>query len=220
VIVFNLLSIPVVIVYLIAVALVQWLFPSLEGSGYQDITFAALALLISSFCEVVGLKGRLFWLPIWVTSLVVTVFVAYNDFGWLGLGVGVVGAAVLAFGFFRLGDHMHKKEWEVAPEKLRQAQEAVSQGNAESAWELYAEAFMYNFADGYAPHEARHNAQVLESFLKFADDKVAPQHLSNVEVFRDELKKGASSMKHLNCENSEERVGERPDCESGPGGGT
>lgn len=63
------------------------------GDDLTAVLVAWEALVVSVLCALADLKGRLFFLPMWVLALPLAFFITYTTYGWWGIG-SVVGPVV------------------------------------------------------------------------------------------------------------------------------
>ncbi|MCB9232724.1 MAG: hypothetical protein H6581_13720 [Bacteroidia bacterium] len=164
-IVFN---IPAVIVAAL-IGLVYWLVSLLipdswlNTDGNNVFLMLIIGTIVSVISETVGLKGRLFWLPMWLFGLLGTGFVSYGKWGWIGpVGMVVIGAGIFG-GLILLSRRVEKKEWENAPNALAELQRQFSLGtNTPDFWQAMKTAFFQPSFMKNTPEVCQHNLIVID----------------------------------------------------------
>ena len=138
-IVFNYAAIAVAVIIAIVVAPVifigNWISPGAMDGNWAIAACALIGTLISAACDAAGLKGRLFWLPMWLWGLGIAGYALYEEVGWVG-PVGALVAAGLLFGALMYWVYAdEKKSWANAPAALEAARASVQLGQHQQAWE-------------------------------------------------------------------------------------
>lgn len=101
-IVFNLYAIAVLAIIAVIVGPIYWLLPdSFAESPLGQVILMSIATLIAGLCEAGGLKGRLFFLPMWIIGIIGSIGFTYFEFGWIGIA-SLVGIIALVIGLFML----------------------------------------------------------------------------------------------------------------------
>jgi hypothetical protein len=160
-IVFNLFAIPIVLLVGAVGAGLIWLMPGVFGGPHEEITYSVLAILIGGLGEVVGLRGRLFFLPIWLIGGAVLAWQLWTLFGMIGLvaGGGLLGMLVVAF-VVVLVFTMASAEKE-APKRLEEARGLLAEGKLGEARTALGQAFMLPLFRTLKPEHAPHLRAVL-----------------------------------------------------------
>src|SRR5947209_2334539 len=102
-IIFNLWAIPVGIVIWLVLLAIERLFPALVTGTHFGWTLGIVATAVGGILELVGISGRLFFIPIWAVGLGTICF----HFGWIGT---CIFAAVMITGLVLLFRKAAKKE--------------------------------------------------------------------------------------------------------------
>jgi hypothetical protein len=100
-VVFNLVAVPVLLVIAALGYGLAWLAPTLMEGPYGELVWAGIALVVSLLGELVGLRARLFFLPVWLVAIAVGAWQGWALFGVVGLAAGG-GLLALAIGGFGL----------------------------------------------------------------------------------------------------------------------
>lgn len=160
-IVFNALAIPIVLLVGAIGAGLIWLAPGVFGAPYEEVTYSVLAIGIGGLGELVGLRGRLFFLPIWLIGGAVLAWQLSVLFGPTGLAVGggLFGALMLAFvGTLVVmisGQEKHKGK------RLQDARAELAKGAIEAAKTALADAWVIPAFGKTEAVRARHLLEVL-----------------------------------------------------------
>lgn len=160
-IVFNLWAIPVGLLIGLAWVGLEKLAPGTFGGAHENLTISGLAIVIGGLGEVVGLKARLFFMPVWLLGSFVGAYQAYSLFGGAGLAVGA-GVVLGLIGLF-IATIVWSSRGEVdkIPERLDEARAAFAKGDAEAGREAVADAYVTPFGKLTADH-ARKLMPVIE----------------------------------------------------------
>ena len=165
-IIFNFYAIAVaaiiVIVLLPVLGFISAISPDFaENEALMGLVLWPCATVVAGLCEAVGLKGRLFFIPMWFIGLVLTLISFSQNFGFLGfvvIGVIIVGlVGMLVYAAYL----MEKKEWANAPVELNQCQR-IQNPSRKEFWEHFQKAFFVPVFKSYDAHMHYHNYQCLE----------------------------------------------------------
>lgn len=160
-IVFNLFAVPIVLLVGAIGAGLIWAMPGVFGGPYEEITYSVLAIGIGGLAELVGLRGRLFFLPIWLIGGAVLAWQLWSLFGVVGLvaGVGLLGLLVVAFlGVLFVTLAAADEE---APKKLEEARALCAEGQWVKAKPVLGDAFVMPLFGALSADRARHLLAVL-----------------------------------------------------------
>lgn len=189
-IVFNFYAVPVIIVIGILYGGLTWLAPKFMETGYGSLTVGLLSFVVGTIAEFIGIKGRLFWLPIWLLGLGYSGYQAWTIWGWMGAVVGVVsvvgGIAMLVL----WSRSATKKAWEKAPDELRQARQAFSMGNADEAFEHLEQAYVSPWGD-FTREMCAHNLQLIDLMLPHIEQNLTPKDSERLAKIRRKFEKGS-----------------------------
>lgn len=177
-VVFNIIAVVELLLGLAVYWALSMLIPGLEepsAIALGDTTTGSLVLctvllVVTGASEIVGLKGRLFWLPthgfvaLWLGNQLST---RIGVTGWVV--AALVGLAVLGFGWWsnRGGDEVDEA---AAHQALAAVDEAVSRRDLQSAWSALESALLPT--EGLTAAGAQHNRAVIARVLHL----VPPQH--------------------------------------------
>ena len=146
------------IVYLIAIMFSPEI---LEPDEMRLFMAVSSATAVSFLTEIFGIRGRIFFMPMWLVGLVLSLAFAQENFG--GTGVAVVLAT--SFGLFAMmmvGKKLRKKaEWHKAQKKLVECQK-TGDPNQVAFWKKFKQAFFVPPKNKYDAHIHYHNYQCLD----------------------------------------------------------
>ncbi|MFT3712657.1 MAG: hypothetical protein QM817_33830 [Archangium sp.] len=151
-IVFNLWAIPVGLLIGLAWVGLEKLEPGTFGGARENLTISVLAVVIGGLGEVVGLKARLFFLPVWLLGAAVGTYQAYSLFGGMGLAIGGGVVVALLAAFIAMIVWSTRAELEKIPERLKEAREKFAAGKLDEAREAVADAYATPFGKLTAEH--------------------------------------------------------------------
>lgn len=160
-IVFNLFAIVVGLIIGVFVGPMYWLFPTFMHTTWGNVVAFSVMTVVSVITDVVGLKGRLFWLPMWLWGLLGVGYNLHTLWGWLGMAAAL-GVVVLLFALLAVVSVVNdKKAWAQAPASLNSARDAFARGNADEAWPLLEKAYFSPTWMTETAEMSRHNLDVL-----------------------------------------------------------
>lgn len=160
-IIFNALAIVVGIIIGIFLGPLYWAFPEFMDTTWGNVLAGGIVAVIGIITDLVGLKGRLFFLPIWLFGIIGMGVNLHELWGWYGPAMAVAVVVMLFLGLMALGAVGEKKEWAAAPENLNAARASLAKGVSEETWELLAKAFFVPSWGDDTPERCQHNLWVL-----------------------------------------------------------
>lgn len=160
-IIFNAGAIFVALISAVFLGPLFWLAPNFMAGRWGDVLALGIVTGVSAISDLVGIKGRVFFLPIWVWSTLGIGGSLYKQWGWWGpaLALGVV--VVMVLGLLVVAAAGEKKSWAEAPAKLNAARDSVAKGVSDETWPLLADAFFVPAFGDDTPERCRHNLEVL-----------------------------------------------------------
>ncbi len=176
-IVFNLWAILVGLIAAAVYAGIGFVAPSLLEGAYGDLVLAGTVLTVGALTEVVGIKGRLFWLPIWLWGIVVMGFELYGHWGWWGPALAVVVAAALFGALMMAGYRAEKREWAEAPQRLEQARACLHAGTFDAVWDHLEAAYFDAALLSLTAEMATHNRGVIAAVYQLLGAHASPTQI-------------------------------------------
>lgn len=165
-IIFNFYAIAVGVIIAIIVGPIYWLMPDdFANSPLGIIILASIGTLVAGLAEAGGLKGRLFFLPIWLLGIVGTIGFTFMEFRWLGIGI-LSGVLVLVVGLVILLAYlMEKGEWRDAYGNFQELKK-MKNTQDQAFWEQVQKSKFFPSMMKYTNLMCEHNLEVL-AYLKF-----------------------------------------------------
>lgn len=194
-IIFN---IPAIVVGAI-IGLIYWLVSLMvsdtwmETGNHQNLLIFGIGSVVSILTEFLGLKGRLFWLPMWLIALGGTGWFSYQEWGWVG-PVGIAGVGLGVFlGLIVLGRVAEKKEWENAPGALADLHRLLDgSGSPKALWETYKKAFFVPAFMKYTMEVCSHNTQVIEILEQ--NEELSAEEAAQVSAYKNAIAPGLQPL--------------------------
>ena len=188
-IVFNLPAIIVAVIIAIIYGIFSFILPDSwlsDDSGF--VVFFSIATVVSALLEVVGVKGRLFWLPMWLFGLVGLGIFTYSGYGGMGLAVigGVAVAMIGGFGYLMVATERSEKR--EAPDKLREAKQALAEADGKKFWNAIKASLLQPFFTKFTREDCKHNIQVVELLQEALASK--PNVVEQLESLKKEYENG------------------------------
>lgn len=176
-IVFNLLAIVVGLIIGICLGPLYWAFPEFMETTWGSVLAFGIVTVVGIVTDLVGLKGRVFWLPIWLFGLIGMGVNLHTQWGWWGPALAGVIVIALFGGLLAMGAVQERKEWAEAPANLNAARESLAKGVNEATWEALGKAYFVPAWGDDTPERCRHNLEVLALVRK-----ALPPEASGLEV--------------------------------------
>jgi hypothetical protein len=110
--IFNIWAIPVVLVVILACVGLEAVAPGITGGTSGNLIVGVVTVIIGGVADVFGIRGRVFFMPIWLIGLLIIGFQLFDRFGVWGLlaGLALVIGSVVAL--FKLSKRTETKRWE------------------------------------------------------------------------------------------------------------
>lgn len=176
-IIFNAAAILIGIVIGIILGPLYWAFPVFMDSTWGNVLSFGIATLVSIVGDLAGVKGRLFFLPIWLLGIIGMGVTLHSKWGWWG-PAAAGGVVVLLVGALLLvAAAGEKKSWAEAPGNLNSARDSLAKGVSDETWKFLAEAFFVPAFGDDTPERCRHNLEVLS-----LTRKALPQNAGALEL--------------------------------------
>ena len=160
-IIFNLNAIAVGIIIAVICGPIYWLMPDhFANSPLGMIILASIATVLAGLSELGGLKGRLFFLPMWLLGILGTIAFTYFEFGWTGIGI-LGGGLVLVFALLFLLVYLSEKsDWNNAYQHFT-ALKKMKDLNTKAFWEQVEKAKFFPSMMSNTHRMCQHNLEVL-----------------------------------------------------------
>ncbi len=176
-IIFNAFAIVVGIICAIFLGPLFWAFPVFMDTTWGDVVACSVVAFVSIVSDLVGLKGRVFFLPIWLFALIGVGVNLHTLWGWYGPALAGAIVVMLFIGLMAMGSYAEKKEWADAPNKLNAARDSLVKGLSDETWDLLREAYFVPSWGNESAEVCRHNLQVLEVVKKAVGENAPPIEL-------------------------------------------
>lgn len=180
-IIFNLWAIPVGVAIWLVLQGLEHFFPSLVTGSHFGWTLGVVAAVVGGACELVGVRGRLLFIPIWLLGIGIICF----QVGWLStlLFVAAVGIAIVLF--FRKAAKKEEAEWNKVQLELIKAPAAPVDGTEAQFWNWIKTMLFLPFWMKLTPELCEHNLKVLQALknAKASFSVVEFQKIEALEAF-------------------------------------
>ncbi|MCB9256074.1 MAG: hypothetical protein H6579_02980 [Chitinophagales bacterium] len=165
-IIFNFYAIAVGLIIAIIVGPIYWLMPDDFANGaVGQIILLAIGSFVAGLCELGGLKGRLFFLPMWILGVLGTLGYTFMEFSWKGIGI-LAGVLVAIIGLIFLLVYLsEKKDWKNAYANFAELKK-MKNTQEKAFWEQVEKAKFFPSMMNYDHRMCEHNFEVL-AYLKF-----------------------------------------------------
>jgi hypothetical protein len=178
VILFNLWAIPVgILIYIILLGL-EHLLPITMTEPHRGWTLGIVSTLVGAGCDLLGIKGRVFFLPIWLIGLGI---ICYH-LGWPGT-VAFIGLLVIGgIGLFKGAKKKEISDWAKAQEEAVRAGMPPASNDEVQFWEWVKRILFLPIWLDYTPDLCQHNIKVLRA-IQESGPSVTPEEKAKLQAF-------------------------------------
>jgi len=176
-IIFNLWAIPVAIVIYLLLLGLEHFFPALMTSPRTGWTIGIVATSVGAVSECVGLRGRVFFLPIWTIGLGIICY----QLGWPGT---VAFIAIAVGGLVWVFISAKKKEvsdWQQAQQEIAKAPAPPAVSTERQFWEWVKSTLFLPVWMDFTLDLCEHNLRVLHT-IKKARPQLSPDENGKIEA--------------------------------------
>jgi hypothetical protein len=159
VIIFNLWAIPVALVIYLIVLGVEHVAPGLMTESRSGWTIGVVATLVGAVCDLVGIRARVFLMPIWMIGLGI---IGYHV-GWPGIAAFVALLIVGGIFLFRGAKDKEAIEWQKVQEELVKAGAPPAARDEVQFWEWVKQMLFLPIWLGFTPDLCQHNLKILRA---------------------------------------------------------
>src|SRR3954462_7550013 len=158
-IIFNLWAIPVcLVIWLVLLGIEHWV-PALATNAHFAFTLGVVAAVMGGACELIGISGRLFLVPIWMLGIGIMCF----QIGWIGtlfFAVAVVAGAVV---LFRKATRKERADWDKVQLELIKSPAAPIDGTEAQFWSWIKTMLFLPLWMKLTPEVCEHNLKILQA---------------------------------------------------------
>jgi hypothetical protein len=175
VLIYNLWALLTGIVIFIAGVTVHSLAPTAFTDANVLWTVGALVTVIGGGAEIAGIRGRLFFMPIWFIGTIVLSFAAYGRFGIVAVIIPVVSAVIAVWWMIQATKKREEQQWARAKETIPVLKAFAGDSCSTEFWKLVKNSLYLPLNDDLTPEILKHNLEVARLVLERAS--LPDQHL-------------------------------------------
>ncbi|MFT6686833.1 MAG: hypothetical protein ACJAVH_002106 [Bacteroidia bacterium] len=165
-IIFNFYAIAIGLIIAVVVGPIYWLMPDeFANSPLGLIILASIGTLLAGISEAGGLKGRLFFLPMWLIGIIGTLVYTLKEYSWKGIGILALVLVFVAVALVLFAYFLEKSEWRDA---FKNFMELKKMNNTEEKafWEQVNSSKFIPSIMNYTNGMCEHNLEVI-AYMKF-----------------------------------------------------
>ena len=194
-VIFNLWAVPVVIVILVILHFAERFFPQLAGQPIISWTTGITAIVVGGISDLLGLKARLFFLPIWLLGVAIVCL----QIGWPGTVLLIVVAIAGIAWIFRSGKKKEVEDWEKAQQELMRSTSPPAGASEVEFW-VWVKARLYlPIWMKFTPQLCEHNLCVLQ-VIKTSESPLTEEENAKISTLDNFLMRGKVASKPLEIE--------------------
>jgi len=194
-VIFNLWAIPVGIVILLIVYGLEYFFPQIATETRRTWTAGIAAVVVGGISDLVGLKARLFFLPVWLIGIAIICF----QIGWPGTILLVVIAIAGVTWMFRAGKKKEVKDWETAQQELMKSTSPPKGATEREFWEWVKARLCLPVWMKFTPQLCAHNLSVLQT-IKTAGPPLTADEDAKIAELENFLERARSAAQPVGSE--------------------
>ncbi len=189
-IIFNLWAIPVVLMIVLIISGLDHFWPSMMAEPHGSWAIGIVTLVVGGIADFVGVKGRLFLVPIWMLGLG---FLCYL-MGWQG-SIGFVVFLIFAgIWFFKSAKKKEIADWQKAQEAaIRNSAPPASQDEVQFWTWVKATLFLPIWMK-FTPDLCQHNLKVVQT-IQQSGLSLTPDESAKFAAFGQILSRAQSASK-------------------------
>lgn len=156
-------------VVILGIAVTIWLgldnlFPTLFHGAYGGFANSLIAVIVGGVGELFGIRGRLFFIPIWLIGLGMMIFSSHDLWGTWGVVASLVlSVALCGLGLWWLTEITRKMEgrrWGEAGPALFQLRSYSPDGDSKEFWRLVGKSLFLPVMGDFSDEMRMHNLEV------------------------------------------------------------
>lgn len=185
--IFNLFAIiPVAITVLICMGF-HWLSPELIDGTYGNLIVGVTTTAVGSVCELLGIRGRIFFIPIWFIGIVMVGFQLYHLWGILGLIVSAILIVSCIVFIYKKAKQSELKNWKTAQDSIEKFSDVDSLTDTLSFWKDIREGLFFPIFKDYDTEVCSHNLAITDVILHVTGDQLSDEDLIVWNTYREFL---------------------------------
>jgi hypothetical protein len=194
-VIFNLWAVPVGIVILVVVQVTEHLLPQMATDARKGWTYGIAAIVVGGISDLVGLKARLFFLPVWLIGIAIICF----QIGWPGTVLFVVLAIAGMAWMFRAGKKKEVQDWETAQQELAKSTSPRKAASEREFWEWVKARLCLPVWMKFTPQLCDHNLCVLQA-IKTSGPPLTTDEDAKITELENFLKRAQSAAQPVGSE--------------------
>jgi hypothetical protein len=176
-IIFNLWAIlSVLIIAVLAIGL-NWLMPSLFNGTLKDMDMGILITGVGVIGEFLGIRGRIFFMPIWMIGGLLIAYRAYELWGVVGIVGPLVLMGLALWWMLKKMKDRDAQNWTSAVQNLPILRVVAGNSNASEFWKQVKQTLHLPSMSDCTAEICAHNAEVAKLVLENA-----PKFASGIDV--------------------------------------
>jgi hypothetical protein len=194
-VIFNLWAVPAVIVILVIMHFAARFFPQLADQSIISWPTGIIAIVVGGIFDLVGLKARLFFLPIWLIGVVIVCI----QIGWPGTVLLIVIAIAGVAWIFRSGRKKEREDWEKAQQELMRSTSPPAGATERELWEWVKARLFLPLSMRFTPQICDHNLCVVR-VIKTSGPALTEEETAKISTLEDFLMRSKGESKPLQIE--------------------
>jgi len=191
-VIFNLWAVPVVIVILVIVQVAERFFPQLAGEPIMSWTYGISAIVVGGIADLVGLRARLFFLPVWLIGIGIICF----QIGWPGTILLIVITIAGIAWIFRSGKKKEVQDWEAAQRELMKSTAPAPGVSEREFWEWVKARLYLPIWMKFTPQLCEHDLCVLR-VIRTSGPLLTEEENVKISTLQDFLMRSKAESKPL-----------------------
>ena len=163
-------------------------FPGIVENPHGNFVTCVFALIISGIYEMIGVKGRVFFIPIWLLSVIGICASGFQLWGIM-FAIYAVIALVLIFWLLHVSlKRMENKQLAMLPEKWKQFSVKTSALNSLEYWKEAKTTLFFPIFHPYTLEVIQHNRRVIDAIMTRMGASLAEEERQIVSNYQNFLR--------------------------------
>lgn len=161
-------------------ASLHYFVPSLFAGRYKDIMVGAVVLIVSALAEILGLRARLIFVPLWIWGGGMVALHSYLVWGFAGILLLLILVAFAIWRLVKVTEAGEVEQWAKAGVALSELRAVGPSADAGTFWRLLEQCLYLPVAGDLTSESCAHNLEV----TKIAMDRGLMSDRADLETWK------------------------------------
>jgi hypothetical protein len=158
--------------------LLNAIFPTLFDGQYSGLTIGLIGTVVGGAGDLVGIRGRLFFIPIWIIGLLMMMFTGHSLWGIWGILAPLALLVVGLWWLVKLARKMEANRWAKAGPALSNLKSYPADGEPKQFWRLVSESLFLPTVEDFSSEIRLHNLEVAQIVDARESNQMPPEEFA------------------------------------------